>query len=181
MLYESFHEKLHGPTSADRRHSPGFYPKSNWRCSNPVLLLSQSKGSTSHLVSARKTPRAFCSREKNLLSQALRSHRFCQGEKSATAMTRRAFLFGSRVIRDLLGASCSDASTTALSPNRAAVSMLVCCSMPICLLGIAVAFFSLWRNGWPRNVYANKFCSGELKALRVFLAETRLTVCRPRQ
>ena len=96
-------------------------------------------------------------------------------------MTRRAFSFGSRVIRDRLGASCSDASTTALSPNRGAVSIQVCGSMPIAVLGIAVALFSPWRKRWLRSACEGKFFSRELKALRVFRAETRLTVYRPRQ
>ena len=51
-------------------------------------------------------------------------------------MTRRAFSLGSRVIRDRLGASCSDASSPALSPNRGAGPLQVQCSMPIGLLGI---------------------------------------------
>ena len=94
---------------------------------------------------------------------------------------RRAFSFGSRVIRDRLGASCSDASTTALSRNRGAGSIWLYGLMSICFLGIAVALFSPWRKRWLHSACGGESFSCELKALRVFRAETRLTVYRPRQ
>ena len=50
--------------------------------------------------------------------------------------------FGSRVIRDRLGASCSDASTTALSPDRGAASLQVNGSM----LGLSPRHWLLARS-----------------------------------
>ena len=62
--------------------------------------------------------------------------------KFLALVIRRAFLFGSRVIRDLLGASCSDALTTALSWTCGAGSLwldVVRFDSRTCFLGIAVS------------------------------------------